>query len=146
MNRKKKARKADPFTQSDKHVLDGVRLFPWTPSRVIAAQTMGMLYPEIGKEGWDQYRRTKVYPGAVKDVIICLWLCTQNEEEVDLADCAPVEAYNQARKWAASLGIHDIKGNPFWQAYNKFAEIMGQVDKAMTFPKNSGEEPDEGND
>lgn len=141
-------KKPDAFTDSDKHVISGINLFPWTPSRVIAAQNMGQLYPEIGKDGWDQYRRTKLYPGAVKDVIISLWLCTRNEEEVDQADCAPVEAYRQARTWAAGLGIHDTKKDAFWQAYAKFADIMGEVDKAITVPKVEGgeESPDPGNE
>lgn len=144
---KRKVKQSDPFVESDKHVLDGLKLFPWTPSRVIAGQGMGLLYPEIGKEGWDQYQRTKIYPGALRDVIICLWLCTRTEDQVDQADSAPVDAYRQARTWAASLGIHKISSNSFWQAYLKFSTIMTEVDSSITAPKvEPGEEPDEGND
>lgn len=144
---KKKKKKPDAFVSSDKHVLDGTKLYPWTPSRIIAGQAMGLLYPEIGKEGWDQYRRTKTYPGALRDTIICLWLCSRTEEQVDDADCAPVEAYRQARSWAAGLGIAKLGSDAFWQAYGKFASIMGEVDESITVPKvEPGEEPDEGND
>lgn len=108
---------------------------------MIAGQAMGLLYPEIGKDGWDQYRRTKVYPGAIKDVIICLWLCTQDHEQVDAADAAPVQAYDEARKWAADLGIHKPGSDEFWQAYAKFSDIMMEVDKSTTIPKaNPGED------
>lgn len=140
-----KKKKPDAFTDSDKHILNGVKLFPWTPARVIAAQNMGQLYPEIGKDGFDQYRRTKVYPGALKDTIICLWLCTRTEDEVDMADAAPVEAYKDARKWAAGLGIHKIGSDGFWQAYGKFVELMGEVDQSFTIPKKT-EENEEGTD
>lgn len=135
MKKKKTSKPRDSFTESDKHVLHGTKLYPWTAGREIASQAMGLLYPEIGKEGWDQYRRTKVYPGALKDTIICLWICTQTETQVDDADVAPVEAYRQARKWAASLGIHKLGSDAFWQAYNKFADIVMEARRAMTAPK-----------
>lgn len=138
--KKKTAKKKDAFTKSDKHVLNGIKLFPWTPSRIIAAQAMGLLYPEIGKDGWDQYRRTKVYPGAVKDVIICLWLCAQTNDRVDEADAAPVEAYSEARRWAAGLGIHKPGSDQFWQAYVKFSEIIKEVDDSATVPKGDNDE------
>lgn len=144
---KKAKKKPDAFTDSDKHILNGTKLYPWTPARIIAGQAMGMLYPEIGKDGWDQYRRTKVYPGAVKDVVICLFLCSQTNDEVDEADVAPVEAYRKARAWAAGLGIHKPGSDAFWQAYAKFSDIMTEVDKSTTVPKvEPGEEPDEGNE
>lgn len=142
--KKKPAKTRDSFTESDKHVLNGIKLYPWTPARSIAAQACGMLYPEIGKDGWDQYKRTKLYPGAVKDVIICLYLMTLDEDAVDMADAAPVEAYRQARTWAAGLRIHSTKNDEFWQAYAKFSEVMVEVDKAITTPtKTDGEEPDD---
>lgn len=138
----KKSKPRDGFTESDKHVLNGVKLYPWTPARSIAAQGCGMLYPEIGKDGWDQYRRTKLYPGAVKDTIIALYLCTLDEDAVDQADAAPIEAYRQARKWAAGLRIHDTKNDEFWQAYAKFSEIMTEVTKAIKVPDVDEEAPD----
>lgn len=144
--KKKPAKKRDAFTDSDKHVLHGIKLFPWTAARAIAGQSCGMLYPDIGKEGWDQYRRTKLYPGAVKDVILCLWLCTQTEDQVDMADAAPLDAYRQARAWATGLGIHKTGSDAFWQAYAKFSDIMTEVDSSITTPKiDTDEEPDDPN-
>lgn len=142
MKKKKTAKPRDSFTESDKHVLNGIKLFPWTPARLIAAQAMGMLFPDIGKEGWDQYRRTKLYSGAVRDTIICLWLCTIDEDAVDQADAAPLDAYKRARAWATGLGIHDTNKDAFWQAYAKFSEIVTEVDKAVTTPKTDPAEDD----
>lgn len=133
--KKKPTRKPDSFTDSDKNVLLGTKLFPWTPTRMIAGQSMGMIYPDIGKDGFDQYKRTGLYPGAVKDCIICLWLCSQTEEQVDEADAAPVDAYRRARVWAAGLKIHTTNCPEFWQAGKVFAKIIGEVDKATTIPK-----------
>ena len=133
------------FERSDKHVLGDLKLKPWTPSRVIAAQNMGMLYPRIGKEGWDQFQRTKMYPGALKDTIIVLWLCALNDDEVDDADRAPQEAYKTAQKWSAGLGIHKINSDAFWAAYGKFTEIMMEINNSATKPKNT-EEPDDDED
>lgn len=138
-----KKKKSDAFT--DGHVLNGIRLHPWTPMRVIAGQSMGMLYPEIGKKGFDQYRRTKTYAGIIKDVAICLWLCSVNEDRVDEADSSPHEAYTEARAWATGLQIHKMSSEKWDQAFVVFAGIVSEVDKAITIPKSDGED-DEGND
>lgn len=144
MKKKKTAKPSDSFTESDKHVLHGTKLYPWTPARMIAAQAMGLLFPDIGKEGWDQYRRTKLYSGAVRDTIIVLWLCTIDENAVDEADAAPQDAYKRAKAWATALGIHDRNKDAFWQAYAKFSAIVTEVDEAITTPKvEPGEEADD---
>lgn len=144
--KKKSAKTPDPFTDSDKHVLHGIKLYPWTAARMICAQSMGLLYPEIGTDGWDQYHRTKVYPGAIKDVIICIWVCTQTEDEVDAADVAPVEAYRKAKQWAINLGIHKPGSDEFWQAYAKFSDIVREVDQAQTAPKKNADNEEEASD
>lgn len=131
------------FTRSDKHVLGDLHLKPWTPSRVIAAQNMGLLYPRVGKEGWDQFRRTQMYPGCLKDTIIALYLCTLNDDQVDDADRAPQDAYRNAQKWAAGLGIHKINSDPFWAAYTKFTEIMKEPEQSATKPKTDDDEDEE---
>lgn len=137
-------KKPDAFT--DKHVLNGTTLRAWTPARVIAGQSMGMLYPEIGKKGYDQYRRTKTYAGIVKDVAICLWLCSVDEERVDEADGSPGEAYAEARAWAAKLEIHKMSSEKWDQAFAKFAGIVSEVDQSLTIPKSEPEEDDSGNE
>lgn len=148
MTKKKPAKQVKPrdgFTKSDKHVLNGLKLYPWTAEREIAGNSMGMLYPRIGKDAFDQYKRTKMYPGLLRDLIVCLWLCTQNEDEVDDADSAPVDAYKRARQWATSRGIHKVDSDEFWQAAGRFVKIVTEVNNAITTPKvEPGEEADEG--
>ncbi len=131
------------FERSDKHVLGDLKLKPWTPSRVIAGQNMGLLYPRIGKEGFDQFQRTKMYPGCLKDTIIVLWLCTLNDEAVEDADRSPQDAYRQSQIWASGRGIHKIDSDEFWAAYNLFSGIMNEVDHSATKPAETGEEEDE---
>jgi len=131
----------DSFVSSDKHTLNGKKLQPWTPSRYIAAQAMGMLYPRIGEKGHDQFKRTQVYPGAVKDVIIALWLCSVTEDEVDDADASPEAAYRKARAWAIGLGLHKIEGDAFWNAYGQFADIFNEVDQSRTTPAETDDDP-----
>lgn len=147
MKKEKVAKKPDAFTDSDKHVLHGTKLFPWTAEREIAANSLGMIYPRIGAKGFEQWKRLKTYPGVLRDMIVCLWLCTQNETEVDEAGDSPEEAYSKARKWAASLGIHKMDSDPYWQALAKFLEITKEVEDSITLPKvEPGEELDEGNE
>lgn len=147
---------ADPekaFVKSDKHVLGDLNLKPWTPERIIAAQNMGMLYPSIGDEGWDQFHRTGLYPGCIKDIIICLWLCTIPEvgsiepSDVPLsvvdADRSPVKAYHEAKKWGIAKGIAKPNSDEFWSAYNMFAEIIKDVTDSETQPTNENTDPDD---
>ena len=145
MKKQKKSAVEKAFERSDKHVLDGIKLRPWTPSRVIAANCMGMTYPRLGKAGWDQYERTQNYPGAVKDTIIALWLCAVDEDQVAEADLAPRDAYRQAQEWATRRGIHNLKSDAFWQAFSKFIEIVSEVEASATTPEDDGDEGDDPN-
>jgi hypothetical protein len=151
--------KIDPekaFIHSDKHALGDLALKPWTPERIIAAQNMGMLYPHIGDEGWDQFHRTGVYAGCVKDITICLWLCTLPEVgpiepgekimSVLDADRSPVKAYAEARQWAIGKGIIKPNSDEFWDAYRHFSEIVKEVSDSETQPvekEEGAEDPNE---
>lgn len=148
MSKPKPAPAEKAFTKSDKHILDDLLLKPWTAARSIAANSLGMLYPHIGTEGWDQFKRTKIYPGCMKDIAICLYLCTLDDDAVDEADAAPKDAYKAARKWATEKGITKADSIEFWVAYGKFGEIMRQVNESVTMPAGAEQEADDdpGND
>jgi hypothetical protein len=131
------------FTQSDKHVLGDLELQPWTPHRIWTAQLLGMAYPNIGNEGRDQLLRTNIYPNAVKDVAIFAWLSTRSLEEVDDAERHPAAAAKKVREFAIDRGLHQRDGDAFWQAYDKFWDVMNEADASATKPKgeNGGASP-----
>ena len=62
------------FTGSDNHALGELELQPYTPSRIVAAQSLGLKYPLIPDEEREQFDKTGIYPGALRDTIIVLWL------------------------------------------------------------------------
>ena len=145
---KKATKKPDTFVSSERHVLNGLKLEPWTADRSIAAQSLGMIYPALGDEGWASVKRSGVYPGAVRDVCLALWLCTLKSDEVLEAEVAgEKEAKKRSTEWASKLGIHDTKKQAFWNAMTLFMEMQREVNKSVTVP-NKGREDDEesGND
>ncbi len=141
---KKQSKVDKAFTKSDRHTLDDIKLQPWTPERYLAGQSMGMIHPRVGDEGWDQFDRTKMYPGCVKDTVIVIWLCSIPDSpngssdfqwNVEDADARPVEAYRVAKKWAKSRGILNADSVEWWHAYGKFAEVVKEASDSMTQPK-----------
>lgn len=155
---KRKAKQPNPqteadkaFTGSDRHTLDDLRLEPWTPQRIWTAQLMGMAYPNLGKKGRDALFRSNVYPNAVKDVAIFLWLSTrkdetsegENEWSVADAESQPEVAAKLARDFAIKRGVHIRDSAEFWDAYNKFWDVMQEIENVATQPKGSGPDDDE---
>ena len=116
----------DPFVTAlqGEHFAD-IALSPWTPARIVAAQCMGMLYPYIGDDGYEAIERTGVYPGALRDVIIFLWLRQQKDPAVLRAQRKPGEAWALATTWAATAGLIDLTGKAFKEAYQLFADKQG---------------------
>ncbi len=134
----------DAFIKSDKNVFQDLLLKPWTPERIVAAQGMGLLYPNIGNEGIDHFDRTGLYPGVLKDIMIVLWLCTILEEPdekkpsqgMTVIDAigAPKMALKEAMKWAVDKKIVQMKSDEFWSAYGLFSNIFKQVSDSETQP------------
>ena len=143
MKKEKEAPVEKAFKRSDKHVFDGLKLFPWTPARMIAAQSVGMRFPRIGEEAWDELSRSGTYPGCLRDVIICLWLATRTEDEVDEADRWPEKAYSDAKKWATEHELHSMRSAKFWEGFNKFSEIMKEGTDSATKPKATDDDDDD---
>lgn len=107
--------------------LFGKPLHAYSPSRKVAAQAMGMLYPYVGEAGAAQMELTGRYPGQVQDMVIVLWLCTlpdprdieREEKEKDhqyrqrvrsmftpaKASRVPEIALTNALEWADEQGI-----------------------------------------
>lgn len=150
------------FTQSDKHALDDLKLMPWTPERLIAAQNMGLTLIGLSGEAWEEFIRTDIYPGALKDTCISIWLCTLPEDDrarnvlpeserntmtVEEADASPKMAYRLAKKWAATRDIASGNSKAFWQAYSKFLQMMNEVSASSVKPEpQEGDEDESPND
>lgn len=125
------------FTQSE----------PYTPNRVVAAQSMGMRYPNIGNDGLEQFSKTGVYPGALHDVLIVLWLCSLTEDkEIIRAMRSPDEALGKAIAWGAEQGITDTKSEAWWAAYNRFIDIMTDINSSNGVPQIPDGQQDEDDD
>lgn len=146
---KKEKKKLDAFVSSERHVLSGLRLEPWTPDRSICAQSLGLIYPNLGKEDWASVRRGGAYPGAVRDVALTLYISTLSPDQVlDLEANGEKEAKRLSGEWAGEHGIHNISKQAFWDALSKCMEIWNEVNESVTLPvkeSDSGDD-DSGND
>jgi|APGre2960657404_1045060.scaffolds.fasta_scaffold40180_3 hypothetical protein len=137
--------------------LFGTPLAPYTASRKVAAQTMGMQWPFIGEAALAQLQATNMYPGAIRDTAILLWLCTLPDASTALARgvwtpsralSKPDEARDAALEWADKCGITDSSGPKFGEAFQVFFGIVTGVDAAQfrievekTGGGESGDEP-----
>lgn len=89
--------------------LFGKELHPYSPSRKIAAQAMGMKYPFTGVT--DDFGS---YPGMLVDAIIACWLrtlpdATEGEGWTPRkATRKPAQAFDAAEEWAVTNGITSI--------------------------------------
>lgn len=142
------------YIESGAHLLGSEKLQPYTPSRIVAAQAMGLKYPNIGKEGVAQLKKTGLYPGELRDVIIVLYLCRLTEDaDVLDAQLDPVAAYAEAEKWAGEKRLTAM-GQNFRDAVLLFEKILNEIDESTTVPtaagggqrEDDGEGDDEGND
>ena len=124
----------------------GAELQPWTPQRIIAAQSMGMLYPLIGEDGWEQLGRTGIYAGAMRDTIIFLWLRAllpgetfpQSTARAARAERKPGEAWARAQAWAEQLGLLDAASETFQEGYQLFGSKMAAIQAARGIPETAG--------
>lgn len=128
----------EAFAKSDAHTLGDIELEPWTPARSVAAQSMGMKYPHISAEDKERWEQTSIYPGAVQDLAIVLWLCAQKDaSEVRRALRQPMVALDKAIEWAAGLGFTNTKSDEFWSGYDKFLDIVTEANASATVRKDA---------
>jgi hypothetical protein len=126
----------EAFTRSDSHALGDLDLQPYTPDRAWAAQSMGLRYGFIDDAGVEFFREHKIYPGALRDVAIVLWLCSlTNEVEIDKACRNPIAAARKAATWSHQLKMDNPRGDGFWKAYAVFMQIMAEVDASVSTPE-----------
>jgi hypothetical protein len=132
------------FVESGAHLLLGEKLQPYTPSRIVAAQAMGLLYPQIGKMGMAQLKKTGIYPGELRDMIIVLWLCRlQKAAEVEDALIDPDVSYAMAEKWAGKAGLCDMASKAFLEALVVFQTVINEIGESRTARTDSRDRAEE---
>lgn len=119
--------------------LFGSPLSSYSASRKVAAQAMGMQWPFIGEAAMAQLQATNMYPGALRDTALVLWLCTLPDSNTALARGIwtpsralgkPEEARDAALEWAEKCGITDTSSEKFAEAFQVFFAIVTGVDAA----------------
>jgi hypothetical protein len=114
----------------------------WVPARIFAAQSMGMLYPMLDDAAFEQMERTAVYAGALKDVVIFLWLRVRQAGEsaqgclarAMRAQRKPQEAWMQAQAWAEEMDLLNMSGERFLAGYNLFTGQMAHIQASKGEP------------
>ena len=130
------------FTNASNHVFGDMELNPYSASRVVAAQALGLKYPNVSE--LEQFHKTGVYAGALQDTLIVLWLCAVPDKEVMRALREPDESLSKAIEWGAQLKITDTSSEQWWKAYQKFIDIVSEVTDSTGNPKLPDEESDDG--
>jgi hypothetical protein len=128
----------EAFTQSDAHELGDLELQPYTPDRAVAAQAMFLRYGFVDEAGLEFFKAHKIYPGAIRDVAVVLWLCSlTSETEIDKASRDPIAAARKAVEWLHERKWDNPRGDEFWKAYTVFMRIMSEVDASTSIPEQS---------
>lgn len=123
------------FVNSAGHSLNGLKLEPYTPERMWAADAMGLRYGHLSKAASKQFVTKGTYPGMEGDVGIVIWLCSLTEpEEVRAARRNPDQAEAEATEFAKQHKIVSAKQNGFWDAYDIFKAIMLEIHVAYGEP------------
>lgn len=111
--------------------LFGLEAHGYSPSRKVAAQSMGLLHPFIGEEGEARVKVNGTYPGVLADVIIIGWLCSIPDSG---GTWTPAKAFRKpelamevAIAWATDQGIVDINSERFKEAFEFFVRTMNAV-------------------
>lgn len=116
------------FVESGKKTVHGLELKPYSASREAAAQAMGLHYANVDKAGQERYARTHLYPGAIRDVAIIIWLCAKaTEDEIDGAGIEPKAASRSAMEWAREEGLFDTGSEKFADCYDAMFEILENI-------------------
>jgi hypothetical protein len=115
------------FIESENHSFNGLKLEPWSPERMWAAESMGLRYGKLSKETVPQFQKTYMYNGMTGDVGIFIWLSTRNIDEVRAARRDPDTAEELAGTFAKENGIIVASGKHFNEAYKLFLQAMDEI-------------------
>jgi hypothetical protein len=121
------------------HTLFGKALEPYSESRQIAAQAMGLQFPFVGDEGWARLAKDSPYAGAITDAAIVCWLCSVLPLEVDRACASPAWARGEAMRWAIENKSTRVTQPNFKEAFNVALTIIrNEMDTDFEVATDSG--------
>ena len=126
------------------HDLFGQVLRPFSFSRKLAAQAMGCLAPHI-PDFIEHMKTSATYPGALRDTMITLWLCTLKDNgEMEKGDilageftperalAKPQEALAKAEAWAEANGFGEgLLSEKIFPAWTRFLAIMFGISESL---------------
>jgi hypothetical protein len=116
------------FVMSQKHPSKFFVLQPYSPSREVAGQAMGLHYGYLDDAALKRFDSDKLYPGALRDVAIVMWLCAKaTEDEIESAGVEPKSASKKAMEWAKANQLLDIRSEQFIECYVTFFDIMDEI-------------------
>lgn len=130
----------------------GQPLLAWSGSREICAQSMGMKAPALNASDLEAISEGHIYPGGLRDAIICMWICsTKNASELSSDDIKakawtiqrarnnPSAAYDEAEKWATAQGITGTASEAFAEAYKLMFAILTGISASQFEVKIEGD-------
>ena len=124
------------FIESAGHQLNGVKLHPYSPERMWAADAIGLRYGRLSKEAIEQYMLDRTYPGMAGDIPILMYvLSLQTREEVAWVRRNPIEAEKRAAEFAVKHGIVTPKQSRWWDAYEIFMRTMDEIHASYGEPE-----------
>lgn len=120
------------FLQSQAgHELFGEVLRPYSGSRIVAAQSMGLKYPNLTEAEIESVKKKGVYPGSLLDIVVLTWVCTLPDSgegwTPNKALRRPESATEAAMEWAEGKGILNTASPQHLEAFNCFSQIVGAV-------------------
>jgi hypothetical protein len=124
------------FESSGGRKVGDLVLKPYSWSRVCAAQAMGLHFGYVEDSSKNRFHRTELYPGALHDVSVIMWLCAAaTEDEIDAASVEPAPYRIKAKEWAGPLGLLTVTTDIFQQAYKALFDILHEVDASQHKPE-----------
>jgi len=124
------------FAESHGHKLGDITLEPYSRARRYAAAAMGLYYGKLSEVEFQEFIKTRLYPQAMRDVGIVMWLCVIKDHNIISAITRNPKAYeDQMQEWAEKHGLDDTSGDEFWEGFSEFAAIMKEVEVSRVSAK-----------
>ncbi len=119
------------FIESEGHAVNGLKLQPYTPERMWAADAIGLRYGRLTSEQTEQFTEDGTYPGMAGDVAVVMWVCSlEKREDVLSARRNPTVAMKKIVEFAKQKNMVSPKQSQWWDAYKVFLEIMSEIHAA----------------